>query len=151
MSSTIRAWIVAASVGAVEALKDEGLCRWNHALGLQQQLVSSPPLVLSNKMREEKMKKAEESLRKLMYLSSWIAAASVGAVEALKDEGLCRWNHALGLLQQHGRTNVGSFSQAKRLVSSPPLVLSNKMREEKMKKAEESLRKVMYLSCWGPY
>lgn len=84
-------------------------------------------------------------------IRAWIVAASVGAVEALKDEGLCRWNHALGLLQQHGRTNVGSFSQAKRLVSSPPSVLSNKMRKEKMKKAEESLRKVMYLSCWGPY
>ena len=37
-------------------------------------------------------------------------------------------------------TNSGSFSQAKRLVSSPPpLVLPNKIREEKMRKTEETM------------
>lgn len=76
--------------------------------------------------------------------------STIRAWEVLKDEGLCRWNHALGWLQHHARADVGSLSPAKRLVSSPPLVLSSEMREEKLTRAEESLRQVMYLSCWGP-
>ncbi|KAI3466165.1 hypothetical protein Pfo_022828 [Paulownia fortunei] len=60
---------------------------------------------------------------------AWLVAASIGAVEALKDQGFCRWNYAFRHLQQHAKTNL---------------------REQKLKQSEESLRKVMYLSCWGP-
>ncbi|CAN4104885.1 unnamed protein product [Withania somnifera] len=66
---------------------------------------------------------------------AWIVAASVGAVEALKDQaGLCRWNYPLSCLAQH----------TKKLSSS--LIASS----DKANQSEESLRKVMYLSCWGP-
>nr|GMC53794.1 Wound-responsive family protein [Ipomoea batatas] len=85
---------------------------------------------------------------------AWIVAASVGAVEALKDQGFARWNHALRMIQQHAKSNLRPYSQATRL-SSPSSALvsalvSGRMREEKLKKSEESLRTVMYLSCWGP-
>ena len=80
---------------------------------------------------------------------AWIVAASIGAVEAFKDQGFCRWNHAIRSLNQYPKNNIRSFSQAKTLSSSA--IVSSKIRDEKTKQAEESLRKVMYLSCWGPY
>lgn len=82
---------------------------------------------------------------------AWIVAASVGAVEALKDQGgLCRWNYALRSLQQHAKAHAGSCSQAKRLPSQYSAAVANMMRDDELKRSEESLRKVMYLSCWGP-
>lgn len=80
-----------------------------------------------------------------------IVAASVGAVEALKDQmGICRWNYALRQAQQHLKNHVRSFSQAKNLSSSSSALVATKFKDEKAKQAEESLRTVMYLSCWGP-
>ncbi|XP_060189845.1 uncharacterized protein LOC132618862 [Lycium barbarum] len=77
---------------------------------------------------------------------AWIVAASVGAVEALKDQvGLCRWNYPLRSLAQHTKNNIRSYSQAKKLSSSSLIA-----RSDKANQSEESLRKVMYLSCWGP-
>ncbi|KAK4398427.1 UNVERIFIED_CONTAM: hypothetical protein Sradi_6063300 [Sesamum radiatum] len=82
---------------------------------------------------------------------AWLVAASIGAVEALKDQGFCRWNYALRLLQQHAKNNLRSYStQGQKLCGSSSAMISNKMREENLKQSEESLRKVMYLSCWGP-
>ncbi|XP_010241104.1 PREDICTED: uncharacterized protein LOC104585803 [Nelumbo nucifera] len=84
---------------------------------------------------------------------AWIAAASVGAVEAMKDQGICRWNHALRSLHHQAKNNLGSFSQSKGILSSSSSVIAtNKamQNEQQMKQSEESLRKVMYLSCWGP-
>ncbi|KAI5412844.1 hypothetical protein KIW84_057464 [Lathyrus oleraceus] len=49
---------------------------------------------------------------------AWAAAASVAVVEALKDQGICRWNHTLKSLSNHVKNNVRSFSQAKKLSSS---------------------------------
>ncbi|KAK6946787.1 Protein of unknown function wound-induced [Dillenia turbinata] len=166
MSST-RAWAVAATVATVEVLKDQGFCRWNYTLrSLHQQAksnlrslaspansfsFSSSPLLVSradNKLRKEKLKKSEESLRKVI---AWIAAASVGAVEVLKDQGFARWNYTLRSLHQHAKNSLRSFSsQATKLTAASVKSESDKMRDIKMKQSEESLRKVMYLSCWGP-
>ena len=77
-------------------------------------------------------------------------AASVGVVEALKDQGVCRWNSSLRSAHQHIKSQARSVSQAKKLSSSSSAVVSNKVKDEKAKQSEESLRKVMYLSCWGP-
>lgn len=85
---------------------------------------------------------------------SWTAAAaSIGAVEALKlkDQGLCRWNSAV--------RNYGNGHPAARTLSQPNNFSSSvggdssevKREDHKAKQSEESLRTVMYLSCWGPY
>ncbi|XP_042519753.1 uncharacterized protein LOC122093472 [Macadamia integrifolia] len=86
---------------------------------------------------------------------AWIVGESVGVVEALKDQGLCRWNYALRSVHQHVKNNCRSLSQAKGLPSSSSfssMAMAKKVvpSDEKMKQSEESLRKVMYLSCWGP-
>ncbi|KAI8010045.1 hypothetical protein LOK49_LG06G01585 [Camellia lanceoleosa] len=77
---------------------------------------------------------------------AWIVAVSVGAVEALKDQGFCTWNYTMRSIHQHAKNNLRSYSQAKKLSpSSSSAVLSSKVREEKAKQSEESTRKVMYL------
>ncbi|XP_022717961.1 uncharacterized protein LOC111276484 [Durio zibethinus] len=82
---------------------------------------------------------------------AWIAAASIGAVEALKDQGICRWNYGLRSIQQHVKNNIRSSSQAKKVSVPSSSALAKKLRDdEKLKKSEEALRTVMYLSCWGP-
>ncbi|KAJ6827353.1 wound induced protein [Iris pallida] len=87
--------------------------------------------------------------------ASWVVAASVAAVEALKDQaGFCRWNYALRSIHQHAKRKMSSFSAAadgannKRMITPSSSVLGRKIKGEN--KSEESLRTVMYLSCWGP-
>ena len=79
-----------------------------------------------------------------------IVAASVGVVEAMKDQGICRWNFIIRSAQQHAKNNLRSISQTRNLSSSASAMVSSKLRDEKIRQSEESLRKVMYLSCWGP-
>ncbi|TQD78399.1 hypothetical protein C1H46_036034 [Malus baccata] len=86
----------------------------------------------------------------VMSSSKAIVAASVGVVEALKDQGICRWNSTLRYVGQKAKSQVRSFSQANSKLSSPSSSALSKVRDEKMKRSEESLRTVMYLSCWGP-
>lgn len=84
---------------------------------------------------------------------AWMVAASVAAVEVLKDQGFCRWNYPIRLIHQHAKNNLRSVSQAKKLSTSSSALVSsnNKVREEKAKQSDESMRKVFYLSSWGPY
>ncbi|XP_022753962.1 uncharacterized protein LOC111302297 [Durio zibethinus] len=83
---------------------------------------------------------------------AWVAEARIGAVEALKDQGICKWNYALRSIQQNANNNIRSSFQANKISVPSSSALSKKlMRDaEKLKKSEESLRTVMYLSCWGP-
>ncbi|KAJ7948242.1 Wound-responsive family protein [Quillaja saponaria] len=91
-----------------------------------------------------------KSLRRIPTRRALVVAASVGIVEALKDQGVCRWNCAIRSTQQYAKNHVRSLSQAKKLASPSSAMVSNKLRDDKMKQSEETLRKVMYLSCWGP-
>ncbi|KAI3728717.1 hypothetical protein L6452_17358 [Arctium lappa] len=80
---------------------------------------------------------------------AWMVAGTVGLVEGLKDHGFARWNYAIRTLHHHAKSNLRSISHTKNL-SSPAAMASSRGMEEKINKSEESLRRVMYLSCWGP-
>ncbi|KAI3967088.1 hypothetical protein MKW92_050256 [Papaver armeniacum] len=86
---------------------------------------------------------------------AWMVAVSVGVVEALKDQaGMCRWNYALRSIHQYTKNKVkSSISQATSSSVPASSVIPEQimmMKQQGMKQSEESLRKVMYLSCWGP-
>ncbi|CAL1393965.1 unnamed protein product [Linum trigynum] len=82
---------------------------------------------------------------------AWMVAASIGAVESLKDQlGFCRWNYIIRSAHHYAKSNVRSISQATTLApASSAAMTSGKLKQAQ--NSEESLRKVMYLSCWGPY
>ncbi|KAL2245397.1 UNVERIFIED_CONTAM: hypothetical protein Sindi_2807900 [Sesamum indicum] len=87
--------------------------------------------------------------------AAWIVAASIGAVEALKDQGVCRWNNVLRSIQQHAKNRVQSYYHTHVVHPKPSsaggVVAQRMMRDlEKVQKTDKSLNRVMDLSCWGP-
>ncbi|KAJ9549943.1 hypothetical protein OSB04_022486 [Centaurea solstitialis] len=80
---------------------------------------------------------------------AWMVAGTVGLVEALKDQGFAQWNYPIRRIIAN--SNLRSISHTKNLPSPAALASSsNRAMEDKISQSEESLRKVMYLSCWGP-
>ncbi|KAF7848225.1 hypothetical protein BT93_L2176 [Corymbia citriodora subsp. variegata] len=88
---------------------------------------------------------------------AWFVAASVAAVEALKDQGFCRWNYTLRSIHQRTKSRaMSSFSQAngskKRSPQSSTVAASRRLAgEAEARQSKESMRKVLYWSSWGPY
>ncbi|KAL5730697.1 hypothetical protein ACHQM5_003492 [Ranunculus cassubicifolius] len=83
---------------------------------------------------------------------AWIVASSVGAVEALKNHqgGLSKCNSAIRSLHKHVEKNLAPVSSQLKRFSSISSTAAAKRKEERLNQSEESLRKVMFLSCWGP-
>ena len=79
-----------------------------------------------------------------------VATTTVGVVEALKDQGYCRLNNTMRSVAQGAKNHVRSAPKATKLSPPASTAISKKLRDEDMKKAEESLRTIMYLSTWGP-
>jgi hypothetical protein len=80
---------------------------------------------------------------------SLVVAASMGAVEALKDQaGLCRWDYALrSLYHRAAAPRIHALSAAlSDSVSVPPA-----SRPPSSAAADAArMRKAYYLVCWGP-
>lgn len=79
-----------------------------------------------------------------------VAAGVVAAVQGLKDQGGIRYRSALRISLQEAERNRGSFSQLRTSSATIGSSPSSLMGEKRGGEAEESLRKVMYLICWGP-
>ncbi|GAA0174817.1 hypothetical protein LIER_28127 [Lithospermum erythrorhizon] len=80
---------------------------------------------------------------------AWIVAASIGAVEALKDQGIARWNYPLRALQQSLKSKIFASYQSQRIPLSQSIV-SSQTKIQNMRKTDISVKKAMELSCWGP-
>ncbi|CAO2836027.1 unnamed protein product [Amaranthus hypochondriacus] len=77
-------------------------------------------------------------------------AASIATFGALKEHGFSRLNNPIRSLHQHTKNNLRSYFQAKRVSSSTSNAISNNFKDEKLKQSEDSLKNVLFLSCWGP-
>ncbi|KAF3443825.1 hypothetical protein FNV43_RR13515 [Rhamnella rubrinervis] len=96
------------------------------------------------------------------WSSRVIVAASVGVImEALKDQGFSGRNiindvhYPIRSIHQHANNHFRSYLQANNKLpsSSSPSAKAMamcKVHRDHEKQSEESLRTVMYLSCWGP-
>ncbi|CAN0896906.1 hypothetical protein LINGRAHAP2_LOCUS18789 [Linum grandiflorum] len=82
---------------------------------------------------------------------AWTAAVAVGAVEALKDQGFCRWNHAIRSIHQLSKNKIRSSSSAARQLRRPitGAAIGSDRVDDGVRQSDESLRRVMYLNCWG--
>ncbi|KAJ9177058.1 hypothetical protein P3X46_012311 [Hevea brasiliensis] len=90
----------------------------------------------------------------MSWKSTWTAVGSVAAVEELKDNKFCRLK---SLHRQHLLNKIGlvSTNQIER-ESSPKSTTTSEVesgrggKQKINQSAEETLRTIMYLSCWGP-
>ncbi|CAI0375513.1 unnamed protein product [Linum tenue] len=86
---------------------------------------------------------------------AWMVAASIGAVEALKDQGVCRWNHAMRSIHHHANSKLRSLVShpARRNLSSSSSSASDGEMASiggAARKTEASFDRVMGLGCFGP-
>ncbi|KAI9110437.1 hypothetical protein K1719_018597 [Acacia pycnantha] len=58
---------------------------------------------------------------------AWVVATSVGVVESLKVQGVCKWNYLLRSVQQHLKNQSGFVSQANNLSSSSASAMASKI------------------------
>ncbi|WVZ78880.1 hypothetical protein U9M48_026526 [Paspalum notatum var. saurae] len=93
--------------------------------------------------------------------SSFVVAASMSAVEALKDQaGLCRWDYALRSLYSRaaaakvtGRAVPVSLSSSQAAgggSSAAPSASAVGRAARPRRSEEEKLHKAYHLVCWGP-
>ncbi|CAN1161068.1 hypothetical protein LINPERHAP2_LOCUS23706 [Linum perenne] len=84
---------------------------------------------------------------------AWMSAATVGAVEALKDQGFCRWNYAIRSIQQHSKNKIRSPSRSvRKLYRGDRGNRAEGLGRVGMKgsETEDGVRTVLFFSCWGP-
>ncbi|KAJ0052437.1 hypothetical protein Pint_02156 [Pistacia integerrima] len=79
---------------------------------------------------------------------AWAVAGTIAALEEFKIEKMSACNSTIhSLHHQHLITKMGQVSS--QVERSPPSSSSSTKRS-KREQSEESFRKIMYLSCWGP-
>ncbi|KAL4619420.1 hypothetical protein ACB092_06G078200 [Castanea dentata] len=64
----------------------------------------------------------------------------------LNDQGVCSWNYPNRSPHQCTKNDLKSYYQAKEVSATSSSAVSDKKKRSK----EESMRKIMDLSCWGP-
>ncbi|KAF8658762.1 hypothetical protein HU200_059248 [Digitaria exilis] len=81
--------------------------------------------------------------------SSFVVAASMSAVEALKDQaGLCRWDYAIRSLYNRAAAGRSSSHAADGGGAAAASAAGRAARPRRSE--EEKLHKAYHLVCWGP-
>lgn len=84
---------------------------------------------------------------------AWAVAGTVAAMGELKDKRLCRLecSSLSSLCHPHNvEDNLEPLSTQKERSSNEYVETQRKGKKQNLKQTEESLRIIMYLSCWGP-
>ncbi|KAD4385992.1 hypothetical protein E3N88_26161 [Mikania micrantha] len=84
-------------------------------------------------------------------IKTWLLVASIGAVEALKDQGVARWNGPLKALQNHAKSKiVSSYNKSVADRASRSLIVGSELAARKYRSKATSMQKVMDMNCFGP-
>ncbi|XP_074585593.1 uncharacterized protein LOC141841340 [Curcuma longa] len=83
--------------------------------------------------------------------ASLVVAASVAAVEALKDQaGLCRWNYALRSLHHRAKRSIKEVSSAQQAKRPSRDQAAGAVERAASKRTEETMSRIIYWDAWGP-
>lgn len=86
---------------------------------------------------------------------AWAFAGTVAALEKMRTDKLCESNSSLESLHHHQAIkNMWPAVSTQVESSSSSKTISKKRsigKQDKIDQSEESLRKIMLLSYWGPY
>ncbi|KAF5179169.1 Histidine--tRNA ligase, cytoplasmic [Thalictrum thalictroides] len=130
--------------------RNEGVVKLKNINANQEEEIARDRIVEELKKRLNETEVYQNHLNMSLARKAWFIIVSYGAVEAVKGQELLNMNWAVMSVNQHAKTNCNLLRNVS--TTSPPRNMMRRKNDngQRLKQSEESLRKIMYLSCWGP-